>query len=134
MDTHINLEEFEEELFRELELRVDKGQEPVRIDKYLVNRIERISRSKFQAAAEAGTLFVNGETVKSNYKVAPNDEIKVVIPLPLGHFGLIAEDIPLDIVYEDHHMMIINKKPGMVVHPGVSNFTGTLVNALLYRI
>ncbi len=124
----------EDELIREVHLIVDKGQEPVRIDKFLVNHVERITRSKFQAAADSGCVLVNDKPVKSSYKVNPNDVIKVILPMPFGHEGIHAEDIPLDIVYEDDSLMIVNKKAGMVVHPGVGNYTGTLVNALLFHV
>lgn len=130
----INAIEDENDLIREIIIHVDKGQEPLRIDKYLVNRVERISRTKFQAAAYAGSMFVNEKAVKPNYKVMPNDIIKVIIPMPFGHEDLVAEDIPLNIPYEDDDIMIVNKKPGMVVHPGIGNYNGTLVNALLFHI
>jgi 23S rRNA pseudouridine1911/1915/1917 synthase len=127
-------QESDDELIREVNIVVDKGQEPLRIDKYLVNRAERISRSKFQAAADVGNVFVNGKAVKSSYKILPNDVIRAVLPMPFGHEGLHPEDIPLDIVYEDSSLIIVNKRAGMVVHPGVGNYTGTLVNALLYHV
>lgn len=124
----------EDELIREINLVVDKGQESIRIDKYLVNRSERISRSKFQACADVGNLFVNGKAVKPSYKILPNDIIQAILPMPFGHEGIKAEDIPLDIVFEDKSMMIINKPAGLVVHPGIGNYTGTLVNALLFHV
>ena len=127
-------QEQEEELIREVNIVVDKGQEAIRIDKFLVSRAERISRSKFQAAADVGNLLVNDKAVKSSYKIMPNDVIKVILPMPFGHEGLKAENIPLDIVYEDSSMIILNKAAGMVVHPGVGNYTGTLVNALLHHV
>ena len=123
-----------DEFVREINLEVDKGQEPVRIDKYLVGHVERISRSKFQAAADSGSLLVNDKPVKSSYKIAPLDKIKVILPMPFGHEGVKPEDIPLNIVYEDAIMLIINKPAGLVVHPGVGNYTGTLVNALLFHV
>lgn len=128
------LEQENDELIREVILSVDKGQEPIRIDKYLVNHVERISRSKFQAAADAGNLLVNDKVVRSSYKIAPNDAIKVILPMPFGHEGIQAEDIPLNIVYEDDALLMLNKPAGMVVHPGVGNYTGTLVNALLFHV
>ncbi|MCU0327489.1 MAG: RluA family pseudouridine synthase [Chitinophagales bacterium] len=121
-------------LTRELSLIVDKGQEPIRIDKFLVNRVERISRTKFQYAAEAGSLMVNGKSVKASYKVQPLDEIFLQIPMPLGYESIKPENIPLNIIYQDEEILLINKPPGLVVHPGVGNFTGTLVNALLYHV
>lgn len=128
------LEVDNEELIREVQLDVDKGQEPIRIDKYLVGHVERISRSKFQAAADSGCLLVNDKPVKSSYKIGPLDKIKVILPMPFGHEGIKPEDIPLNILYEDTSLLIINKPAGLVVHPGVGNYTGTLVNALLFHV
>lgn len=128
------LENDSDELVREVVLEVDLGQEPVRIDKYLVNHVERISRSKFQAAADSQSLFVNDKPVKSSYKVNPKDKIRVLLPMPFGHEGIKGENIPLDILYEDKSILILNKPAGLVVHPGVGNYTGTLVNALLYHV
>jgi len=123
-----------DELIREVNLEVDKGQQSIRIDKYLVSHVERISRSKFQAAADSGSLLVNEKPVKSSYKINPLDKIRVILPMPFGHEGVKPEDIPLNIVYEDKSMLVINKPAGLVVHPGVGNYTGTLVNALLFHI
>lgn len=131
---NLDIESGSDELIREVNMTVDKGQEPERIDKYLVNHVERITRSKFQAAADLGCVLVNDKPVKSSYKVNPNDVIKVLLPMPYGHEGIQAEELPLDIVFEDKEMMIINKAAGMVVHPGVGNYTGTLVNALLFHV
>lgn len=134
-DIEINeLENEGDELVREVLLQVDKGQESIRIDKYLVNHVERISRSKFQAAADSESILVNGKPVKSSYKVNPNDSIKVILPMPFGHEGIKPEDIPLNILYEDKSLLILNKPAGLVVHPGVGNYTGTLVNALLFHV
>lgn len=129
-------EEFTEnaELFEHYRFKTDKGQGLLRIDKFLVNRLENISRTRIQAAAEAGNILVNSVSVKSNYKVKPGDIISVVLPFPPREFELIAENITIDIIYEDDDLIVINKKPGMVVHPGVGNYTGTLVNALLYHL
>lgn len=121
------------ELFEHYHFDVDKGQSLVRIDKFLANRIEGISRSKIQAAADAGNILVNEKSVKSNYKIKPLDVISIVLPYPKREFELIAEDIPLKIIYEDDDILIVNKDPGMVVHPGHGNYTGTLINALLYK-
>lgn len=112
---------------------VDPGQEPIRIDKYLVSRIQNITRTKFRKAADVGNVLVNASAVKANYKVAPNDEIIVLLPVPHGQGNLIAQDIPLDIVYEDDDILLVNKQSGLVVHPGVGNYTGTLVNALMFH-
>ncbi len=122
------------ELFEHYRFEADKGQGLLRIDKFLSNRIENVSRTRIQAAAEAGNIMVNTVPVKSNYKVKPLDVISIVLPHPPREFELLPEDIPLDIVFEDDHLMVINKKAGMVVHPGISNYTGTLVNALMYHL
>lgn len=137
VDLEVENTDFEnesDELVREFNITVDKGQESIRIDKFLVSRIERISRSKFQAASDSGCLLVNGKSVKSSYKINPSDEINVILPMPFGHEGISPENIPLNVVYEDKDLLIINKPAGMVVHPGVGNYTGTLVNALLYHV
>ncbi len=125
--------EDEEDLVNKFEITVDKGQEAVRIDKFLTDRIERISRTKMQAASTVGNLTVNGKVVKSNYKIRPYDEIVLILPRPVGYTKLEAENIPLTILYEDDDVVVINKQAGLVVHPGVGNFTGTLVNALMYH-
>jgi len=123
----------DEELFEHYRVITDGGQEPLRIDKFLFNRIENISRTKIQTAAAAGCILVNNKPVKSNYKIKPFDEIVVVLPQKPAKYDLRPENLPLDIIYEDNDVMVINKKPGMVVHPGLGNFTGTLANALLYH-
>lgn len=112
----------------------DKGQNMLRIDKFLSVRIEGISRNRIQQAAEAGCILVNNEPVKSNYRVKPLDVISIVMDHPRHELEIIPEDIPLDIVYEDDDLMVVNKKPGMVVHPGHGNYTGTLVNAIAYHL
>ena len=119
-------------VYEHYRLSVDAGQKSVRIDKFLSNRIDNASRSRIQAAADAGSILVNGSPVKSNYKVKPNDDIQIVMDYPRHELKIIPEDIPLDIVYEDEHLVVINKPPGLVVHPGHGNYTGTLVNALAY--
>ncbi len=113
-------------------VKVDPKQELLRIDKYLLDRIRK-SRSKIQAAAKAGCVLVNGKAVKSNYKVRPNDEIVIVLPKPPLEGKLKAEPMDLDIVYEDDDLMIVNKPAGLVVHPGVGNYTGTLVQGLMHH-
>jgi len=120
-------------LYEHFNLIVDPGQTQVRIDKFIVNRIDSASRSKIQAAADAGNILVNGKSVKSNYKVKPGDEISIVMDFPRRELKIIAEDIPLDIVYEDDQLIVINKPAGLVVHPGHGNYTGTLVNALAWH-
>ncbi|MFV0267697.1 MAG: RluA family pseudouridine synthase [Draconibacterium sp.] len=126
------LEEEEGGLYEHFRLAVDAGQSAVRIDKFLSNRIENSSRSRIQAAADAGNILVNGEAVKSNYKVKPNDDIQIVMDYPRRELKIIPEDIPLDIVYEDDQLIVLNKPAGLVVHPGHGNYSGTLVNALAY--
>lgn len=120
-------------LYEHFRIVVDKGQAPLRIDKFLFNRIEAISRSKIQQAAEEGMILVNGIPVKSNYKVKPLDLITVMLPEPKMEHDLLPENIPLNIVFEDADVVLINKPPGLVVHPGVGNYTGTLVNGLIYH-
>lgn len=119
-------------MYEHYKLEVDPGQKLLRVDKYLVNRIDNASRSRIQAAADAGNILVNGESVKSNYKVKPGDEVSVVMDFPRRELKIIPEDIPLNIVYEDDELLVVNKQPGLVVHPGHGNYTGTLVNALAY--
>ncbi len=123
----------EEEFYEHYRVTTDRKQEPMRIDKWLFNRIENISRTKIQTAAAAGCILVNSKPVKSNYKIKPFDEIVVVLPQKPAKYDVRPENIPLDIVYEDDDVILINKRPGMVVHPGLGNFSGTLVNALLYH-
>ncbi len=125
-------EEQEEGLYEHYRLTVDAGQTALRIDKFLSNRIENASRSRIQAAADAGNILANNKPVKPNYKVKPNDEIVIVMDYPRRELKIIAEDIPLNIVYEDDQLLVINKPPGLVVHPGHGNYSGTLVNALAY--
>lgn len=122
-----------EELFEHHSVTADQGQEPLRIDKFLMDRIPKTSRNKLQIAAKNGSILVNNEAVKSNYKVKPLDEISIVLPYPVRNIELIPEDIPLDIIYEDDELIVLNKQAGLVVHPGFGNYTGTLVNALVYH-
>jgi 23S rRNA pseudouridine1911/1915/1917 synthase len=119
-------------LYEHYRLTVDSGQSPVRIDKFLSNRIENASRSRIQSAADAGNIRVDGKIVKPNYKVKPDEEIVIVMDFPRRELKIIPEDIPLNIVYEDDQLIVINKPPGLVVHPGHGNYSGTLVNALAY--
>lgn len=122
------------ELFEHFRFEADKGQNTLRIDKFLFNKLEGTSRSRIQAAAAAGSILVNDKSVKSNYKVKPLDVISIVLPNPPRKLELIPQDIPLDIVFEDKDLLVINKKPGMVVHPGHGNYTGTLINALMFHL
>jgi len=129
------LEEQEENvLFEHHRLVADPGQTMVRVDKFLANRIDNASRSRIQAAADAGSILVNDIPVKSNYKVKPGDVVVVAMDYPKRELQIVPEDIPLDIVYEDDDLMVINKPPGLVVHPGHGNYTGTLVNALAWHL
>lgn len=121
-----------EELYEHHRIVVDKGQQVMRIDKYLVNRLENTSRSKIQGAAEAGNILVNEQAVKSNYKIKPEEVISIVLPHPPRDTEILPEDIPLNVVFEDEHILVINKNAGLVVHPGVGNYTGTLINALYH--
>ena len=120
-------------LFEHFSFQVDKGQAPLRIDKYLMNFVENATRTKIQAAAKNGSIKVNGVVVKSNYKVKPLDDIRVLFEYPPHENLLIAENIELDIVYEDDDLVVVNKPAGMVVHPGHGNYSGTLINALIYH-
>lgn len=123
-----------DDFVEEVTLKVDPGQKELRIDKFLHNYLgNNISRTKIQNAAEAGNISVNGKPTKPSYKVRPNDEIKLLIPRHAENYDLVAEDIPLDIVYEDDALLVLNKAPEMVVHPGLGNYRGTLVNALLWH-
>ena len=122
------------ELYEHHHWVVDKGQAPVRIDKFLTQKIEGISRTKVQTAAGAGSIIVNRNNVKSNYKIKPLDEISVVLTHPKYELSIIPQDIPINIVYEDDELIVIDKEAGMVVHPGLGNYTGTLVNALSYHL
>src|SRR5580698_4812567 len=115
-----------DELYERLNLRVDRGQEPLRIDKFLVQRIEKASRNKIQKALEAGMVLVNNKQVQPNYKIRPLDEIIVYSDKEAPGEEIIPEQMPLNIYYEDDEVMIINKPPGMVVHPASGNYTGTL--------
>lgn len=127
-----NEENEEKELFEHYRFEVDPGQEALRIDKYLMSRIMNATRNKIQQATKAGNVLVNEQVVKPNYKVRPNDIITIVLTYPPRDTTIYGEDIPLNIVYEDKDLIIINKQAGMVVHPGHGNFSGTLLNGLKY--
>ena len=122
------------EMYEHFRFDADKGQAPLRIDKFLQNKLEGTSRSRIQSAADAGSILVNGKPVKSNYKVKPLDVVSIVLPHPPRKLELIPQVLPVNIVYEDDHLLVIDKDPGMVVHPGHGNYTGTLVNALMYHL
>lgn len=121
------------EMYEHFRFEVDPGQSPLRIDKFLVSRIENLSRNRIQNAAAAGNVLVNDKEVKSNYKVKPGDVISIVLAYPPREKDLVPEDITIEVIYEDEHLIVINKEAGMVVHPGHGNFSGTLVNALAWR-
>ncbi|NNF01159.1 MAG: RluA family pseudouridine synthase [Bacteroidia bacterium] len=123
----------QEELYEHYRFEVDPGQNFLRIDKFLFHKLQHTSRNRIQSAARAGSIIVNQKQVKPSYKVKPGDVISIVLSHPPRELDIIAEDIPLDIVYEDEDIVIVNKKPGMVVHPGYGNYSGTLINALAYH-
>jgi len=125
--------EEKDELYEHHKFTVDRGQELMRIDKYLLNLIQNTSRSKIQHAAKAGCILVNGVPEKQNYRVKPADSITILMPNPPRDIEIIPEDILLDVPYEDEALIVINKPAGLVVHPAYGNYTGTLVNALTYR-
>ncbi|WP_375239758.1 RluA family pseudouridine synthase [Aurantibacter sp.] len=127
------IEKSEDGLYEHYSFTADKGQKPLRIDKYLMNFVENATRTKIQAAAKSGNIHVNGEPVKSNYKVKGEDAIKVLFEHPPFENLLVGEDMPIDIVYEDDDLLVINKQAGIVVHPGHGNYSGTLINGLIFH-
>ena len=133
IDEDIESPQDDGELYEHLRIVVDKGQSLLRIDKFLMSRVENATRSKIQQSVENGNVLVNDKPVKSNYKVKPHDVITVVFAHPPREIELIPQNIPINIVYEDDDIIIINKDSNMVVHPGYGNYTGTLVNALVYH-
>ena len=132
-ETPLSEHDQNDDLYEHYSFIAEKGQQPLRIDKYLMNFIENATRNKIQAAAKDGRIFANGKPVKSNYKVKPFDEIKVLLSHPPYEYLLVPEDIPIDIVYEDDELLVVNKPAGMVVHPGHGNYSGTLINALTFH-
>jgi 23S rRNA pseudouridine1911/1915/1917 synthase len=126
-------EELDDELYEHYRFEAGSGQSPLRVDKFLMNLVENATRNKIQQAAANGNIFVNNIPVKSNYKVKANDVVRVLLEHPPFENIIIPENIPLDIVYEDDQLLVINKPAGLVVHPGHGNYTGTLVNALAYH-
>lgn len=123
----------EDELYEHYSYTAGKKQEPLRVDKFLMNFIENATRNKIQQAAKSGTIYVNAVPVKANYKVKAGDEVKVLFTHPPHEYLLQPENIPLNRIYEDDELIVVNKPAGMVVHPGHGNYSGTLVNALLYH-
>lgn len=132
MNDPIELLEEETDLYEHHRLVVDKGQGLLRMDKFLMGRLENVTRNRIQIATHAGNILVNGKAVKPNYRVKPYDVITIVLAQPPREFELVPENLPIKIVYEDNDVLVVNKEAGMVVHPGYANFTGTLVNALLF--
>ena len=126
--------ELNDELYEHFSFKVDKGQEPLRIDKFLMNRIENASRNKIQLAAKNGSIKVNNISVKQNYRVKPRDEIKVMFSYPPFENLLKPEKIDFQIIYEDRDLLVVNKPPNLVVHPGHGNYSGTLLNGILYHV
>ena len=133
-DDEDDMEQDSNELYEHFRFTVDKGQTPIRIDKYLTERIVSASRNRIQQAADAGYVMVNDKAVKSNYKVKPCDSIVIMMDYPKYENDIIPEDIPLNVVYEDDQLMVINKPAGLVVHPGCGNYHGTLVNAIAWHL
>lgn len=138
-DEDINLQDIDElegepQLYEHFRFVVDSGQEPLRIDKYMLEKLQHSSRNRIQRAADAGFVHVNDRPVKRNYRVRPGDVVTLMLDRPRHDTSIEAEDIPLDVVYEDSLLMVVNKPAGLVVHPGVGNFTGTLVNALAWHL
>ncbi len=126
-------EEEDDSLYEHHKFVAEVGQNPLRVDKYLMNFIENATRSKIQKAAKSGNIYVNGEIVKQNYKVKGGDVVQVMFEHPPYEYLLVPEDIPIDIVYEDETLLVVNKPAGMVVHPGHGNYSGTLINALVHH-
>lgn len=138
-DEDINQQDIDElegepQLYEHFRFVVDSGQEPLRIDKYMLEKLQHSSRNRIQRAADAGFVHVNDRPVKRNYRVRPGDVVTLMLDRPRHDTSIEAEDIPLDVVYEDSQLMVVNKPAGLVVHPGVGNFTGTLVNALAWHL
>jgi len=126
--------EDEQELYEHYRFEVDKGQALLRIDKYLTNIMSGISRNRIQEAADAGHILVAGKAVKSNYRVKPGDIITIVLDFPKTDYTIVPQEIPIDIVYEDDDIILVNKQPDLVVHPGFGNFDGTLLNAIAWHL
>lgn len=132
----ITIEDYNEDesgLYEHFRFVADKGQTLLRVDKFLVDHMQKASRNRIQQAAEAGCILVNGKPVKSNYRVKPFDVVSIVMDRPRYECEIIPENIPLNIVYEDETLLVVNKQPGLVVHPGHGNYSGTLVNALAWH-
>jgi len=133
-DKGVEVEGNDDSLYEHFRFVAAIGQEPLRVDKFLMNFIENATRNKIQIAIKAGGVLVNGTTVKANYKVKHHDEVRVVLTHPPHEKLLVAEDLPIDIIYEDDDVIVVNKEAGMVVHPGHGNYSGTLVNGLIHHV
>ncbi len=129
----LNSEVGEPALYEHHNIKVEKGQVSMRVDKFIMIRVAHTTRTKIQNACDSGMVLVNGKPTKSNYKIKPLDEISIVLTVPPRSTEILPENIPLEITFEDEYIALINKKPGMVVHPAYGNYTGTLVNALIYH-
>jgi 23S rRNA pseudouridine1911/1915/1917 synthase len=134
IDNQLEGGEGSEELYERLSLTVDKRQEPLRIDKFLMARMENVTRNKIQRAISVGMILVNGKPIKANYKIRPGDQIIFYSDNAPEVFDIIPEQMDLDIVYEDNDIIVLNKKAGMVVHPGSGNYSGTLVNGMAWYL
>ena len=132
-DDEIELQDAESEMFEHYRFQVDKGQSLLRIDKYLMMRIENATRNKIQQAAKAENILVNNAAIKSSYRVKPNDVITIVLPDPPRDTGIFPENIPINVLFEDDDLIVIDKQAGLVVHPGHGNYTGTLLHGLKYH-
>ena len=128
------LEDEDQQLYEHFRIVADEGQKPLRVDKFMFEKLQHSSRNRIQKAAEAGFVHVNDQPVKSNYKIRPNDVVTLMLDRPRHDNTIEAEDIPLDIVYEDSELLVVNKPAGLVVHPGVGNFHGTLINAVAWHM
>ena len=133
MQTEENIKDEEQELFEHHKFEADAGQALLRVDKFLLDRLPNTTRNKIQTAAKNGNIHANGIPVKSNYKVKPNDVVTIVFPYPIQEIELIPENIPLDIVYEDEDVIVLNKPTNLVGHPGYGNYSGTMVNGFIYH-
>ena len=134
VDEEFIADQEQDELYEHHRIVVEKGHMLLRIDKFLINRLKNVSRNRIQQAAVAGSVIVNNKSVKSSYKVKPLDVISIVLAYPPREIELYPDDIPLDILYEDDQIYIINKQPGLVVHPGYGHYRGTLVNAIVHKM
>ncbi len=134
MNDEVNDNSEQDELYEHHRIMVDRGQGLLRIDKFLSNRLENTSRNRIQIASEAGSILVNNVAVKSNYRVKPDDVITIVLAHPPREIELYPDDIPLKIIYEDDQLIVVDKQPGLVVHPAYGNYRGTLINALVHHL